>query len=418
MKNLILLLLFVFVSGGLFGQYVYMYSSFEPEIIDGRAEALGLTSILSSSGANYVFNNPSMLSNLSSKDFQISFRTHFGKATKMKEQKDSVSNDTFYSSDTDYTRKFHPKINGFSFGLPFNFVKNDDWNIGIATGYRTYYDWGYDIHQKRKEKFDDEIITEEEDREYSGGFNTLVLGSGINFNQKFHGGLSISFPLNSEYLHEYDDIDGNEATNEGTLKGTFFTFSGSYILNDYLVFGVRIRTEYELEVEGEDESFNYQYKSNHTIPVEYGLALEVRPLTNTKIFAEYITRNLSHYDDIIYFNSKSDDGYSFRSGFEIGERYQIRGGFFTQSIPVYELTSYFDDILDDYIIENDNKPKVETGITAGFGTKVFSKIQMNLYSSYTFLKYEENYNFVTDTDIFNEISYSMIKIGCSLGYSF
>ncbi|MCK5050637.1 MAG: hypothetical protein KAS53_02770 [Candidatus Cloacimonetes bacterium] len=418
MKKNVILILLLLVSVGLFGQYVYMFSSFEPEIIDGRAEALGLTSILSSSGANYVFNNPSMLSSLNSKDFQVNLRTHFGNTNKEKEHLDTDTNSIFYRSDTDYNRKFHTKFNGFSFGLPLNVIKNDDWHIGIAAGYRTYYDWGYDIHQKRKEEFDDEVEIEEEDSEYSGGFNTLVFGGGINFKRKFYGGLSISLPLNSEYLNEYETNDGNQATNEGTLKGSFFTFSGSYIMNQYVSFGLRIRTTFDLEIDGEDDYFNYQYSDKYTIPTEYAFALQISPIEKVRIFAEYLTRNLGDYYNIIYFNPKSDDGYSFRTGIEFGKKYKFRGGLFTQSVPVYEITSHYDELNDDYIVESKNKPQVETGITAGFGTNIFKKIQINFYSSYTFLNYDENYQNVEDTKVFNEISYSLIKIGCSFGYSF
>lgn len=416
MKNIILILLLLFVSEGLFGQYVYKYHSYEPEIIDGRAEALGSTSILSSSGANYVFNNPAMLSSLDSYDFQFSLRTKFGKSNTTYTIKDTVEYYTVRSY-TDYVRTFHYKINGLSCSMPFNLPENSTWKIGFAAGYRTYYDWGYNLHQK--EKHSNEIPIEEEDREYNGGFNTLVLGSGISYKKKIFGGFSISLPFLSEYSKTFEAYDGSEATDSGTLKGTFFTLSGSYILNNYLILGARFRTQYKLENEGEYSYYHNQYKYKYTIPAEYGLALEVKPFTNIKIFTEYITRNLADYDGINYFYTESEDGYSFRTGFEIGTSNLFRGGFFMQSVPVYKIISYYDEFLNNYVFEYDKKPQNETGFTAGFGTQIKYRIQLNLFSAYSFLYYDESFNNVIEgVDISHDVSYYLFKIGCSLGYSF
>ncbi len=412
-KNVILVLVLVCVSIGLFGQYVYNLNSFEPEIIDGRAEALGRSSILSSTGANNVFNNPALLSELEFKDFQFSLRTHFGKTNKIHTAVDTTSN-VVNSSDTDYNRTFHSKINGLSYGMPYQMPEKSDWKVGFAAGYRTYYDWGYNVHQKRKEEWADEITIEEEDKEYNGGFNTLVFGGGFNFKKKIFGGISISLPFLSEYSNAYEDIHGDEATDEGWLKGTFFTLSGSYILNDIITLGARLRTEYKFEVNGESSP----YISKQTIPAEYGLALEIKPRSNLKLYTEYITRNLANYEYLFYYNTESEDGYSFRTGLEYGTDKLFRGGFFMQSVPVYTISSYYDEVLEDFVFDVDNKPKTETGFTVGFGTQIKSKIQLNFFGVYSFLSYDESYNFVADTDISNEVSYSLIKIGCSLGYSF
>jgi hypothetical protein len=278
-KNVISTLLVLSVSVGLFGQYVYNLNMYEPEIIDGRAEALGRTSILSSSGANNVFNNPALLSELESKDFQFSIRTQFGKTNNIHTAVDTNSIVDHYS-DTDYNRTFHSKINGLSFGLPYQMPENCDWKVGFAAGYRTYYDWGYNIHQKRKEVLADETTIEEEDKEYNGGFNTLVIGSGFNFKKKIFGGISISLPFLSECSNVYEDIHGDEATNTSWMKGTFFTLSGSYILNEIITLGARWRTEYKLEINGEDSPIIYK----QTFPAEYGLALEVKPMYNIKLY--------------------------------------------------------------------------------------------------------------------------------------
>lgn len=416
MKNILLLFLLLFATVGLFGQYIYDYNLFEPAIIDGRAEALGSTSILSSSGANYVFNNPAMLSSLDSYDFQLSLRTQFGKSDSKYTIKDTVE---YYTdrSYTNYVRTVHCKINGLSCSMPLNLPENSNWKIGFAAGYRTYYDWGYNLHQE--EKNSNESPVEEYDREYNGGFTTLVLGSGISYKQKIFGGFSISLPVLSEYSEVYEGYDGNEAINSGTVKGTFFTLSGSYKLNNYLILGARIRTQYILEVDGEDNNLPDQYKYEYTIPAEYGLALEIKPFTNIKIFTEYITRNLADYDDINYFHAESEDGYSFRTGFEIGTSSLFRGGFFRQSVPVYKIISHYDEDLSHYVFEYDKKPQNETGFTAGIGTQIKHNIQLNLFSAYSFLSYDESFNNVFEgVDISHDISYYLFKIGCSLGYSF
>jgi hypothetical protein len=89
-----------------------------------------------------------------------------------------------------------------------------------------------------------------------------------------------------------------------------------------------------------------------------------------------------------------------------------------QSVPVYEIKSYYDEELEDFVFDVDNKPKTETGFTVGFGTQIKSKIQLNFFGIYYFMSYDESYNFVAETDISNEVSYSLFEIGCSLGYSF
>ena len=270
MKPIAILILLLLVSLDLFGQSIYNLNRYEPEIIDGRAEALGRTSILSSNGANNVFNNPALLSELTSTDLQFSIRATFGNINKLHTATDTTSVVDNYS-DTDYKRTIHPKINGLSFGIPYQISPISAWNFGFAAGYRTYYDWGYDIHEKRKEVISDEITNEEEDNEFNGGFNTLVIGGGINYKKKFYAGVSISIPFNSKYSNIYEDFDGNKAKNSGTASGTFYTISGSYILNNYVTIGTRVKTEYKLEIDGSDDQFNITYHYcpviNQTIPI-------------------------------------------------------------------------------------------------------------------------------------------------------
>ena len=197
-KNVILLLLLLFFSVGLFGQFGWTLNMFEPEIIDARAEALGRTSILSSSGANFIFNNPAMLSDLSQKNVQFSGRLVFGKNERIQK----------YNGETDktgYENPSHIKFNGFAFGMPYNISENDNLKLGLGVGYRSYYDLGFNVHYKSNEEDDNY----EWDKKFHGGFSSLVLGSGFNYKEKFFGGVSISFPFLSNISSEtkYTDDD-------------------------------------------------------------------------------------------------------------------------------------------------------------------------------------------------------------------
>ncbi len=119
-KIVILVFLLLSTSVGLFGQYGWTLNMFEPEIIDARAEALGRASILSSSSASFIFNNPAMLSNLLQKNVQFSGRSVFGKNERQHE----------YNGETDKTEHEYPlhmKFNGFAFGIPYNMSENDNY---------------------------------------------------------------------------------------------------------------------------------------------------------------------------------------------------------------------------------------------------------------------------------------------------
>lgn len=418
-KNVIIILSLLFVSAGLFGQYIYKYDSTEPENIDGRAEALGSTSILSSTGANYVFNNPAMLSGLKSIDLQFNLRTQFGKTKTSSAVSDTIYYDTIHAY-TNYTRTPHYKINGLALGIPYKISEISNWKMGFAVGYRTYYDWGYNLHQKEK-TFDFPTI-EEKESEYSGGFNTLVLGSGISYKNKIWGGFSISLPFFSEYSELFEDYQGNETEISSTIKGTFFTLSGAYILNRYLKLGVRYRTKYILEKEG-DDIYNEHYKDEYTIPEEYGFALEIIPYKNLKIFTEYLSCKFSDYKGDYYSHYKTNDGYSFRTGIEFGSRNLFRCGFFRQSIPVYKLIPHYNEDTSTYFPTIDKNPQIETGFTAGFGRLIRDRIQLNLFGVYSFINYKESFamyspGFINYVDYKNDYSFYLYKIGCTLGYSF
>ena len=411
-KNVILVLVVLSVSVGLFGQFGYLLNMFEPEIIDARAEALGRTSILSSTGANYIFNNPAMLSNLDSKNFQINGRVLFGNF-EIKEKYDEETDKI------DYKYPLHMKLNGLSFGMPYSLPGNKDLKLGFGAGYRTYYDWGVNVHYES----DEEYNNYEYDIKYHGGFSTLVLGGGLNYQKKIFGGVSISFPFLSNISSEYEDSDGDEYESEGTMKGSFFTLSGSYIVNEKITIGARIRTGFTLEWEEEfEEYFNIDY--DIMIPLEFGLAVKMKPNNSLKLYVEYLTRGFGNYEvetesGTYDFYGDSDNGYSFRTGFEAGTSNVFRGGFFMQSVPIYEIKSYYDEEWEEFICGPDEKPQTEMGITAGFGVKINPNLSLDIFGAYSFLNYDESYDDDYWRDqVSNEYSYSQIKIGCSMGYNF
>ena len=377
----------------------YHLNLFEPEIIDARAEALGKTSILSSTGANFIFNNPAMLSNLKSKNIQISCRSIFGK-----DEIKSEYDDETYKTEIEY--KFHIKLNGLSFSMPYALFHNKDIKFSFGAGYRTYYDWGYNKYSRSSEEYSDDDY----DLNYHGGLNVLVLGGGINKKEKIYGGISISLPFLSNISSEYEDNEGKDKF-EGSMNGSFITLSGAYILNEKITLGVRLRTGYELSIA--------VYGADFEIPSEFGLAVEYKPKTNLKLYAEYLTRGLGDYEiktlwgnmDLYYF---SDNGFALRTGLEAGVTDIFRVCFFIQSVPIYKLKK--DEYGDS---EYDEKPLVEIGFTTGFGMKFNENSYLDLFGIYSLLKYNDKY----DNDYWreqysNEYSYYRIKIGCSIGYNF
>jgi len=413
-KNVILVLLVLSISVGLFGQFGYTLNMFEPETIDTRSEALGRTSILSSSGANFIFNNPAMLSNLDFKNVQFNSRAVFGKTEIKEKYEEDGYTDTYKY---EYNYPFHMKLNGLAFGMPYEMP---NMKLGFGAGFRTYYDLGFNVHYES----DEEGSNYEWDRKYHGGFSTLVLGGGLNYQEKFFGGISMSFPFlsnfSSETEYKDDGYEGDYET-EGTMKGSFFTLSGSYILNETITFGLRLRTGFTLEWEEEDDDGD-DWENDIIIPSEFGLAIEMKPNTNLKLYVEYLTRGFGDFevednygDQDLY--DDSDNGYSLRTGFEAGTNNVFRGGFFMQSVPVYEI-KYFDS---SYGFVYDDKPQTEMGFTTGFGLKMNSQLSLDVFGAYSFLSYEESYEYYDGyhyVEISNEYSYSKIKIGCSMGYSF
>ena len=368
----------------------FNFNAFEPEIIDSRAESLGRTSLFTTSGANNLFNNPSILSRLDRKNVQVSFRTHYGEA-KQKRENSSITYTDYY--------KTHIKLNGISVVTPYFNLTNRMFKFNFAIGYRSYIDRGY----KRE--------TTEYTYDSDGGLNLLVFGSSICMRDKYYFGFSYNYPIlsiiSTKTIYKsgtYDDIKTS-----GTMKASFFIFSSSYKINETISIGIRFRPSVILKKEYQiDDDEDIEIKIEYDVPYELAFAAKISPSKQLNIFTEYLTCNLGEYksnDDYMYSlddNGKSENGYSIRVGFEYKEKFRF--GFFSQTVPIYKSSFYSQEVS--------KKPQTEFGFTSGFGFNIYSNFILNMFSSYSILNYDEYNNFTTEYSDFR------IKAGCSVGYSF
>ncbi|MCD4818601.1 MAG: hypothetical protein K8S23_07900 [Candidatus Cloacimonetes bacterium] len=406
-KNIVLVLFIFGIIVHLVGQVREIFPAsgpfvfkemYKPQVIDARSEALGGTSILSSTGGNFVFNNPALLSNLSQKNIQLGSRAIYGK------EEYKHNNDNYNS---DYP--MHYKLNGLSFGMPLKF---QNFKFGIGAGYRTYYDLGKNRH------YEDQDSDYVNDHFGHGGLSTLVLGGGFNFQNIFFIGFSSNLPFFSKYSKEVESIDsyGDEYKykTESTLKGTFFTIGSSYKLNKVITFGLRLRTGFSLEWKEKDSG----NEENLIVPPEFGLALELKPIPSLKFYTEWLTRNFSKYkmdnnNDEYYLYDDLGNGFALRTGFEAGTNWLFRGGFFMQSLPIYESKN-----ADDGEVVKVKTPKKEYGFTTGLGFKIYSKISVDFFSVYSFLTNNQSYyDPYWGLDSTKYFTYQM-KIGSTIGYNF
>jgi hypothetical protein len=424
-RYVILVLVLLSISTVLFGQYDEQFSLnlFKPEIIDARAEALGRTSIFSSTGANYIFNNPAMLSDLTAKNIQISCLTKFGKSVK------KIKLEEYNYNGKDVTNYlFNMKLNGLAFSMPYTIKNPKELKLGFGFGYRTYYDRGFNKHAEdilsgihvssgniTFNKYNYDYISH-------GGFNVLVFGGGLKYQEKFYGGLSFSFPFYSNISSEYEDSEEDKYEIEKTMKGSFFTFGFAFNSSKKITLGFRLRSGFILDVEEEyenNEGYEYESDYEYIIPSEIGLAVELKPINNVKFYAEYLTRFLGDYKIEIPFNDfylyeKSNNGFSFRTGLEVGTTSLLRCGFFIQSVPLYERKPL--EVGDGYIL--DKKPQNELGFTTGFGIIISTNLTIDLYGAYSYLDYDESYYDHGGYEVSNEYSYKHIKLGLTTGYNF
>ena len=341
------------------GFIAYFPNDLDPEVIDAKGEALGRTSIMSSSGANFLFNNPAMLGFLSQKNFQFNGRIKQGKRE-----------DQFTGSIEEtnkYDMPLHFKINGISYAMPFEISKNQTFKTAVGIGYRNYYDFSIKEHYENKE------MGYKSDWTYSGGYNTLVIGGGISYLDKISGGITISVPFLSSLNAKYSNSDDDYSETESKLGGSFYTFGGSWQVSKMLRLGLRIRSEIRLCEKSEEES-GYKTKDYIIIPPEHGLALEVKPSEKITIYAEYLTRRLGDYgymdgNNYHFAYGLSDNGFSFRTGLEYGKELKFRGGLFVQSAPKYKVVDY----------AYEEAPQTEFGFTTGLGIKMGTVLTLNRF---------------------------------------
>lgn len=414
-RNVVLVILCLGIYSGLLGVFEFNQNPFESEAIDARAEALGRASLLSTSGANLVFNNSAMLSKLENINIQVSGRSVSGKYW-------AKTNTKYGSYKLSTSKPGNSDLNGFSIGVPFKLSKN--FNLGFGAGLRTYYDYNFDFQQKQEVS----NTIYQVDSEGSGAFKTIVLGGGVSFLKKFYSGISISLPFSSEFSRSYKYNSAYNGEYEDyevdcSMEGTFYTFSGGYLLNNYISFGAKYRTaydvDYELTEEGQDD-----YNAVFTIPSELSVAMEIQTRKKLKLYLEYLTRNLSGYEYENEYNSgnifyNSDNGYALRGGAEIGNKTKFRCGIFMQSVPQYERKQQFNELTDEYDIIYTRTPKRELGFTTGIGLRFLKSITLDIYAVYSRIKFNENlYDYDYSLSLKNEYFYSDVKLGCTLGYNF
>jgi hypothetical protein len=356
----------------------------EPEIIDSKAQSLGRASLFTSSGANNLFNNTSMLSKFDCKNIQVSYRINYGE-----------SKSTNYDFSNTYTNyyKFHMKLNGIAFSTSDLYQFSNKLKINLAIGYRTYIDWGY------KRETSTYII------DSNGGLNLIVLGSSICIKDTYFFGLSYNYPFQCATSTKFksNNVLYDSYKTNGTMKASFFVLSSSYIINKSYNISVRFRPDFKLKREfkiSDDEDIDT--KIEYDVPYELAIAVKILSSDHINIFAEYLTCNLGEYkqnDEYLYSlddNDKSENGHTIRIGLEYNENYRL--GFYSQSVPIYTHPSRVS-----------NKPQTEFGFTAGYGFILSSILNVNCFTTYSFLNYDDFYGNCSDF---------RIKAGCSVGYSF
>jgi len=390
----------------------FNYHPFEPTVTNARGAALGNTSVLSSSGSSFVFDNPAMLSTLKNKNLSLSSRLIFGG------NKIEIEEADFDKNNSDEEDKFssHFKINGVSCALPFEIEKM---KFGFGAGFRTYYDRSYDFaHEESSDYYKSTF-----DRKSRLFTNMITLGTGVNFKDSFFLGLSYNF---SAFNKGNIEIKNTQSYSDGTYtdkndydfeySGSFYTLAGIYKLSPQLTCAVRVRTAYEHTEEYEFEMDYYKIHVLNTteVPAEHVLALEYCNLKNLKMYIEYLSRDFNkykgrstwydeEYDDIdtwlIDYWPYSKAGFSLRGGIELGTTTKFRLGSFVQSVPFYE-----DKLNED--------PLTELGITTGVGF-IFNNLLIDIYGQYSHLKYEyENSN---EKDSLEEYGCNRFKLGITAG---
>ncbi|MDP8211575.1 MAG: hypothetical protein P9M05_12255 [Candidatus Stygibacter australis] len=344
---------------------------------------------MTTSGSNALFTNPGCLAMIEDKVFQGGMRFKFGS------WKSEYSGDE-YSDNSEGKYPFHIKINHLSYAMPYQ-IQGSSLKTVFAVGYRTYYDWGYNIHYTESNA--------EYDYDYDstykrhGGLNTLTFGGGINFQDKFYAGLAMNIGVMGKVSWEEEYTENGETESydgDYTVKGSFFTLGGVYKVNPKMDMGFYYRPGFKVGYEFDGES------SDDDVPGLLAVSSSYQISDAFKFIFEYQTRGLGDYkrgNDDIY---DVDNGYALRLGAELGKK--IRAGFYMDSVPLKDTDSNG---------ESEKTPNTMKGFTLGTGFDINPNLSLDIFGEYAFTGYEreesENYNGSTT-------SYSLFKFGVGFVY--
>jgi long-subunit fatty acid transport protein len=374
-----------------------IFFTFQPEVADAKAAALGRATVLTCTSSNALFTNPAGLSFVDAKAFQLGMRWNWGS------RKSDYSYYDGENTSQETTYELNPKFNHFSFAIPLSMM-HKRLKGTLALGYRAYYDRRYT--QKWQDYVDDssgyaDIGSLDYHDSYHGGFNTLSIGFGVKLIDNLRAGLSANIGILSSGYHKWEyrpadyfwDPDG---TLDNSFIGNFYNCGLIYKISDKLTFGLTYRPGFELIYKYEtylddNDSWIVERRTTYQIPDQFALSAKFSLKENTHLFLEYQTCHLNHYqreNNTLWVNS--EEGISLHAGLEIGRIIPIRFGYFYSSLPYYN-RHY--SLVGGYSF--DVSPNPLTGFTAGLNLPFSDKINVDLTGEYAFISLEEEYSSYT-----------------------
>ena len=378
-----------------------MFFTFQPEVADAKAAALGRATVLTCTSSNALFTNPAGLSFVDAKAFQLGMRWNWGS------RKNDYSFDDEENTSEETTYVINTKFNHFSFAIPLNMM-HSGLKGTLAIGYRTYYDRSYTL---KWQEYDDDGYSDYGSSDltasYHGGFNTLSIGFGVKLTDNLRAGLSANIGILSSGYYKWEfrpaeyfwDPDG---TLDNSYNGNFYNCGLIYKISDKLTFGLTYRPGFELiyryETDLDDnDSWIVENRTSYQIPDQFALSAKFSLRKATHLFLEYQTCHLSHYQrENNNLWEDSEEGISLHAGLELGRKTPIRLGYFYTSLPYYNLQY---GLVGGY--SYDVSPNPLTGITAGFSLLLSKNINLDLAGEYAFLSQELEHFLYTEEDHYN-----------------
>jgi len=438
----VFVLLMLCLASTLFSNYYnalpFMYDT---EIIDARASALGRTSLLSTTGANNIFNNPAITPDINGFDLRLSFKATSGKDEIVF---NNIEN-TLISEKHEYEQKTAYNLNGLSLTIPGSlFLKDtEDFNFAFGLGYKYQYD--YKLNDEMNFQFYDYEVTE--DFESTGGYDNLVLSYGMKYH-KLYAGLSLGIPVIREWDYDWsykqtNSGDGqyvytikDEYSNEVEGMNVNITMMYKILKNMRISFRLTPASSFKYEetrnfVEtnegGNDYSNSFTTRLDKTIsiPTTIGFSCDYQWRDILYFVVEYGSRNLGDYEEktgamsstSVYHNC--DSGSAFKMGLEYTHFIKARMGFFTQSVPKFEETRK----TLDYYNENSNSvfsstPQRQTGFTFGVGIPILAKYELDFYFEKSVVKNESIDDDSQDSRYDVTEEYNKTRFGITVGANF